>query len=299
MNKILTCFALVFICMTIICCGPNSILQHVQSVNPKATIVPIRGTVSESWGALIATAFKDDKCKMVVLWVESPGGNVKEVKLLEHRIKLLKQQYPKPFLVFSERLIASGAYWLACLADSIFVSPVAQCGSIGVTSTRIDATKCDSLAGIRWYIFRSGDLKGAGDPHIPMSKKEASIITYEIIKIYNEFVNVIIEHRGDQLDQDYDSIRVQRSMPFNEFISNITQGSIYNANVARTFGLVDNIMWFDEFIVYLRNMGFKVSTMRDLPVRDFYPTGVIDSLFELPNLEMIFKGSQPILKRVQ
>lgn len=276
------CSLLVFACLAIVCCGPSN-LQHLHSKCAKAVIVPIGGTVSQKWGSALSVAFRDKKCKLVVAWIESGGGSVTEVRILAHRINALRAEYPKPFWVYSERMLASGAYWIACLADTIILAPSGRCGSIGVTYTRVDSSRADSANGVQWNIFRSGELKSLGHPHLPMSNIEAHLIAYRLELIYTSFVELIMQRRGDRLLWAYDSLRVMlpRGTTFKWFVDGLASGDVYNADAAKMSGLIDKVLWLDGLLIHLNGQGYKVSDVRGLPVKAlkaFQPVGVCDSL---------------------
>ena len=274
-----------FFCTMFVCCAPNN-LQHLHSKKPRATMIHLRGPVSPAWGTSLYNAFKDKKCSMIVAWIESGGGSVTEVKLLEHRIRTMRNEYPKSFMVYSERILASGAYWLACLADSIVLSPAAYCGSIGVTYTRIDSTKLDAARGVVYHIFRSGQLKGLGNPHLPITAHEIHLASLRISRIYREFIGVLMEKRGKRLASAYDSLQtmVDYPMSFDDFIMTITDGDVFAGDDACAYGLADKVLWFDQLLGFLKSNGYKVSTVRGMPVTKGAYMKACDSLMhhEIP-----------------
>jgi protease-4 len=75
-------------------------------------------------------AREDDEVKAVVLRVDSPGGSALVSDLIWREIELTKKV--KPVVVSMGNLAASGGYYIACNANTIFAEPTTITGSIGV-----------------------------------------------------------------------------------------------------------------------------------------------------------------------
>lgn len=74
----------------------------------------------------------DEKVKAVVLRVNSPGGSARASEVILRELQLLRKK--KPLVVSMGDVAASGGYYIACQADSIFALPTTITGSIGVYS---------------------------------------------------------------------------------------------------------------------------------------------------------------------
>src|SRR5690606_1796606 len=72
----------------------------------------------------------DDKVKAVVLRINSPGGSALASDVIWREVSLT--QKVKPVIVSMGDVAASGGYYIACAADSIFAEPNTITGSIGV-----------------------------------------------------------------------------------------------------------------------------------------------------------------------
>lgn len=72
----------------------------------------------------------DKKVKAVVLRVNSPGGSARASEVILRELQLLRKK--KPLIVSMGDVAASGGYYIACQADSIFALPTTITGSIGV-----------------------------------------------------------------------------------------------------------------------------------------------------------------------
>ncbi|HEY1025965.1 MAG TPA: S49 family peptidase, partial [Sphingobacteriaceae bacterium] len=85
---------------------------------------------SERISRAIRTAREDERIKAVVLRVNSPGGSALASDVIWREVSLTKKV--KPIVVSMGDLAASGGYYIACAADSIFAQPNTITGSIGV-----------------------------------------------------------------------------------------------------------------------------------------------------------------------
>ena len=250
---------------------------YIPKPTKTAVVVPLFGEVSENWVIDIEKALQNPRCSLVVLWIESPGGTVANTKLLTHRIQVLKKQYNINIAVYSKRLLTSGAYWFASVANSIILSPVAITGSIGVYISRYDMTKLDSLWGIQWYFIRSGNLKTMGNPHLEPTQMEFMIWAQFVQKAYRDFLDVIWTSRTDALFDGYihtycvaDSTPPD-SLTVKTYLIQLADGRIYSAEDAFMYGLVDDVMYFDEFINALQLDRYIVVTIEGKVINDFYP----------------------------
>jgi protease-4 len=82
---------------------------------------------------------KNRNVKAVVLRIDSPGGSGSTSDLIWNRIRELKLK--KPVIASVGDVAASGGYYIAMAADSIVIHPASITGSIGVFSTKFNASK--------------------------------------------------------------------------------------------------------------------------------------------------------------
>src|SRR5690606_7588944 len=73
---------------------------------------------------------RDDKVKAVVFRINSPGGSALASDVIWREVDLLRRE--KPVIVSMGDVAASGGYYIAAAADSIFAQPNTITGSIGV-----------------------------------------------------------------------------------------------------------------------------------------------------------------------
>src|SRR5690606_10824835 len=102
----------------------------------------------------------DDAVKAVVLRIDSPGGSALASDLLWHELMALREK--KPLLASVGNMAASGGYYLACAADSIFADPTSIVGSIGVVGGKIVIDDAWDEIGVSAYTFTPRGAPGDG-----------------------------------------------------------------------------------------------------------------------------------------
>jgi len=242
----------------------------------KIIVLKLEGDVNLTWASQIEKEFKKPDCISVIAWMESNGGTVTETKLVVHKISALVKKYNKSLLVYSEERLFSGAYWVACTANKIVIAPSGETGSIGVFILRIDETVSDSMSGIKYIMIKSGKNKAMYFSHSKLTEEEKEILQNQINKLYHEFTQYIFDCRKDKLVQAYKEIYNKEKVndiKVMNYLENISDGRAYDATGALWFGLVDNIMYFDElvYMIYKNIPNMDVVTIEGQKIEDFYP----------------------------
>ena len=175
---------------------------------------------------------KDDAVKAVVLRINSPGGSVLASENILREVQLCRKA-GKPVVVSMGDLAASGGYYIACQADSIFAEPGTITGSIGVFGMIpiLQKTMKDNL-GITYDTVRTGKYSAFGTPFYDFSPEESAIIQTRIESIYEDFLKKVAEGRHKTRDQ----------------VHEIAQGRVWPGVKARQIGLVDDIGGLDRAI---------------------------------------------------
>lgn len=172
----------------------------------------------------------DNAVKAVVLRVNSPGGSVLASENILREIMLCKQA-GKPVVVSMGDLAASGGYYIACQADSIFAEPGTLTGSIGVFGMIpiLQKTMKENL-GITFDTVRTGRYSTFGTPFYDFNNDESAVIQQRVDAIYEDFVKKVSEGR--------------RKTP--EQVHEIAQGRVWTGIKAKEIGLVDDIGGLDR-----------------------------------------------------
>ena len=107
---------------------------------PHTALVELSGPIGTDSGVSadqinrgLRNAFKADKARGVVLRINSPGGTPVQSADINDEIQRLRAEYPdKPMHVVVSDMAASGGYFVAVAAESIYANRSSIVGSIGV-----------------------------------------------------------------------------------------------------------------------------------------------------------------------
>lgn len=182
-------------------------------------------------------AYRDDNhVAAVVLHLNSPGGGAAASQELYHQVEKLKRK--KPVVACLGEVAASGAYYVACAADSIVAKEGTVTGSIGVLAAFIDAKELLRKVGIGITVVKAGKFKDMGSPHRPMSEEEKRYLARMLDRVYNQFIDAVSTNRG-----------LERSK-----VIELAQGKIYCGEEAWELGLVDTLGTLEDAVLLAARM---------------------------------------------
>ena len=170
---------------------------------------------------------KDENTKAIVLRIDSPGGNALTSDLIWREIELTKKV--KPVVVSMGNLAASGGYYIACNANTIFAEANTITGSIGVFGTLPNFSQLTNKIGIHVEQVSTHENAAAYSVFKPLDQKYRTFTQEAVERIYNTFVNRVAAGRGKTFAQ----------------VDAIAQGRVWSGNEALKIGLVDKIGGMD------------------------------------------------------
>ncbi len=179
---------------------------------------------SEEYVKLIRKARTDKTVKAIVLRINSGGGSALASENIWREISLAKKD--KPFIVSFGDVAASGGYYIAAGADSIFCSPNTITGSIGVFGLipNMKGFFNDKL-GMTFDGVRTAPHADAGSVFRPLDEVEKQYIQRSIDRIYMQFKQRVAEGRKKGM----------------EYVDSIAQGRVWSGQDAIRLGLADRI----------------------------------------------------------
>lgn len=181
---------------------------------------------------------KDDNIKSVVLRINSPGGSVLASENILRAIKNI-QDAGKPVVVSMGRYAASGGYYIACFADSIYAQPGTLTGSIGVFSLIPNFGRfLDNKIGITFDTVNTTKSSGYFTGVHPLSEEEKQLMQTSVDKIYTEFVSKVAEGRS----MGYDAVH------------EVAQGRVWTGRKAKEIGLVDHLGYTEDALACAARM---------------------------------------------
>lgn len=189
------------------------------------------GTIGgEKYADIISKIRKDDKVRAIVLRVNSGGGSAMASENILRELELAQQQGIK-LVVSMGDLAASGGYYIACKADSIFAEPNTLTGSIGVFSMIPNASGLlNDKIGIRFDTVKTGPFAHGISPFLEMSEEEGRIMQGFVNHMYDTFLGHVASGRNMS----------------KEAVNEIAQGRVWTGNKAIQIGLADRLGGLEE-----------------------------------------------------
>ncbi|WP_269226272.1 signal peptide peptidase SppA [Flavobacterium eburneipallidum] len=173
-------------------------------------------------------ARKDENTKAIVLRIDSPGGNALTSDLIWREIELTKKV--KPIVVSMGNYAASGGYYIACNANTIFAEKNTITGSIGVFGVLPNFTQLATKIGIHTEQVKTNENAAEYSPFLPMDEKFKAVTLEGVEHIYKTFVTHVAEGRKMSFAQ----------------VDAIAQGRVWSGAEALKIGLVDKIGGLDD-----------------------------------------------------
>ncbi len=223
---------------------------------------------SEAFVKLIRNARTDDDVKAIVFRINSPGGSSLASDAIWREVMLARRA--KPFIVSMGDMAASGGYYIAVAADSIFAQPTTITGSIGVFS--IYANLKDFFSnklGITYDGVKTAPYADLGSTIRPLTDFERMIIQNGVDSIYQTFKKRVSVGRLKHINA----------------VDSIAQGRVWTGNDALGNGLVDRIGGLQDAV----NCAAKMAKLNDYRTREYpEPKSIMDQIMTASTYNQLF-----------
>ncbi|GLR65272.1 S49 family peptidase [Marinospirillum insulare] len=206
---------------------------EVSTSGEHLALVDIKGTIEADGRASavqvlqgVERAFKAPGAKAVVLRINSPGGSPVQAGQIYEGVVTLKKSNPElPVYAVIEDLGASGGYYVAVAADTIFADRASLVGSIGVVSGGFGFKEAMERLGIERRVFTSGENKAFLDPFTEMNAEQRAFWQTVLDSTHQQFIERVKEGRGERLVNN----------------PQIFSGLVWNGELALEQGLIDEL----------------------------------------------------------
>ncbi len=221
-----------------------------RSLNPRIAVIHANGVImtgkstadlfggevlgSETLVKAIRKADADDKVKAIVLRVDSPGGSALASDLIWRALKATD----KPVVASMGDVAASGGYYIAMGADTIFAEPGTLTGSIGVVGGKVALSGLFDKIGITTSVISRGKNSGAMSALNVFTDDERRAMMKLLGEIYRQFTEKAA--RG-------------RKMPYAQ-LEKLARGRVYTGRMAQKLGLVDKLGTLDDAVEYAKRL---------------------------------------------
>jgi len=165
------------------------------------------GTIGESMvediKIQLEQAATDDKVKAIVLYVDSPGGEVTASDSIYNAVRKVRDGgfgKKKPIVVYMGSLAASGGYYVSCAGNWLMANETTLTGSIGVIMQSINYRELFGKVGLETITFKSGQFKDMLSGSRELTQEERDYIQKMIMDTYGKFVGIVARER--KLNED-------------------------------------------------------------------------------------------------
>jgi protease-4 len=211
-------------------------------------------------------AREDRNVQAVVLRVNSGGGSVFASDRIWREVS--RTIGVKPIIVSFGDVAASGGYYIAAAADSVFTLPNTITGSIGVINGKVVLDSLYEKIGVDKEVLTRGRYADMFGTTREFDEQERAVIRSQIEKAYERFVGLVAEGRG--LSEDS--------------VMAVGQGRVWSGAAALEIGLADRDADLSEAIGAAAHMaGIDAGTTVQviaLPKRrwQFFDSGLLTGL---------------------
>ena len=155
--------------------------------------------------------------------------------LNEIRDALIDFKTSEKFIYVYSEIYSQGSYYLATVADKIFMNPEGQLMFLGLSSEVMFYKGTLDKLGIEIQVMRHGEFKGAVEPFIykELSKENRKQIQDYLNSLWGHILEGVAETRDINIDD------------LNQLINEM---KITNAKSALSHHFVDSLIYYDEFI---------------------------------------------------
>lgn len=176
--------------------------------------------------------FLDDKSvKAIVIDIDSPGGAVAPSQSIYRELRKVREE-GTPVIASIGSVGASGGYYVALGADSIFAMPGSITGSIGAIMQFPNVEELADKVGVSMEVVKSSELKDIGSPFDEMSPEEEQVLRALVLDVYDQFVSSVARERGMSEPE----------------VRRLADGRVLSGRQARALGLVDRLGNLSEAI---------------------------------------------------
>jgi protease-4 len=197
------------------------------SLGDRIGVIPIEGVITDDREVLEdIRRFRDDgSIKGYVIAINSPGGSVGPSQSIYGELKKLRAEDDRPVIASIGGMGASGGYYIALGADSIFALPGSLTGSIGVILELPEIRELMDKVGVDVRVIKSAEHKDVGSMFREMSASDSAVLNSLVQDVYDQFVDAVATER---------KLGRQRLSP-------VADGRVLTGRQAHRSGLVDRM----------------------------------------------------------
>jgi protease IV len=221
-----------------------------SSTADKIVQIAMRGIISSSIDGTLGETMVDDlkmamrqaaddkNVKAIVLYVDSPGGEVTASDMIYDAVKKAREK--KPVVIYMGSLAASGGYYVSCAGSWLMANETTITGSIGVIIQTLNYQQLLGKIGLRTVVFKSGQFKDILSGSREMTPEEAAYIQNMVMQTYGKFVGIVA---------------TERKLPEEDLRNGIADGRVISGKDALGFKLVNQLGQIEDAYEKARELG--------------------------------------------
>ena len=157
----------------------------------------------------------------------------------EIRNALIKFKESGKFITSYSDFYSQGSYYIASVADSVFLNPVGLVDLKGISTEVNYYKRLGNKYGVKFNVFRAGKFKSAVEPYLneKMSEQNRFQLSYLVSGLWERISTNISKSRGIDLES---------------LINSVDSLNGYFPKKALRDGLVDKLFYKDQYRDYLR-----------------------------------------------
>jgi protease-4 len=188
--------------------------------------------------AALENAKTDDKIKGIYLEVSHPRAGFSTIE--EIRAALLDFRKSGKWVIAYNEVMSEGAYYLSSAADQVYLNPEGEVEFNGLTVEIGFYKKLFDKLEIKPEIFRVGEFKSAVEPFFLEKMSDANRL--QLTSLVNSIYDYVLTRVSES-----------RNIPKNQLKEISDKMLVRNAQTAKDLGLVDSLLYDDEFQTVIKN----------------------------------------------
>ena len=183
---------------------------------PYVAKVPVEGTIADTESSVglqgggydhegllkyIDSLIKDENNVGMLLYIDSPGGEIKAGDELYLKLMDYKEATGRPIWCYFDGTACSGGYYVAMASDEICADRNCICVNIGVYISTYNLSKLFDKYGIEQVNFKSSENKGIGMMGVPWTDEQKQIYQSIVDEYYAQFLEIVAKGRNMTVDQ--------------------------------------------------------------------------------------------------
>jgi len=216
--------------------GGSSDRTSSLSLTKRIAVVRLEGVITDAnWHtAILREHLNNRNIAGVLLRIDSPGGAVAPSQEIYNEVAAYKAA-GKPLVVSMGNTAASGGYYVAAPAHTIFASPGTLTGSIGVIFTLPMYQELAKKIGVDFRILKAGEMKDVGSSFRPMTDKEKAALQVLLDDTHEQFITDVAAGREVSVEE----------------VRTVANGMIFTGKQAYEMGMVDTLGGYADALRYL------------------------------------------------